>query len=438
MGHGEEGWQSQRRRTSGLTFSKGMAVLGMPETEVQTQNAAPANSAEGQPTPAMPPVTAAEAPQGATVDNATNQTTPQESAPTNPAAADSPGTGLDVGQLTRSNYADQVRALAEGTITIKEDKPAGDGTGATPPEGSTPEGTQPGASDADPDDDDDDTPPAQSGKAPAMKVPLPADPQAANLQSEALRILRSNNRAGTPISLSEAERRAKLTLGIADDPAPSAAPAGTGAGTPPGQAEPPQAARTLEQIEADIRSTRAEKQEKNKNFDFDSDVDLLEKLDALAEEKRAFQHQQTQTQQTAAQQWETAKQQVAQLYPDAANPDSALNIIARHIDQQWTESGDARINKADAPLLLYQEAAKRLNVQPAKAAAAAAPSVPTSPTSQPVQRPPVASVLAGGGAGTTAPTAAGPDFGKITNPADYMAAVTKVTGASYAPTKRVI
>lgn len=397
-------------------------------TEDQSQTPATAHSTEGSPTGTQPLAATVTTPV-APVDNAPSnaQPTPEPNQSPTTAAVGHPGTGLDVGQQvnTPDGYKQYVADVLSGKVQVQvpSDK-------VTPP-AAAPEAA-PEVVPENPEDDDF-TQPEQKGKRPAVKVPLPEDPDLANLQSQTMRIMRERNRNGVPITPSEAETLARQVLGIpVTAPTPPEGP--TAAPTTPSEAKP----QTAEEVGAKIAELVAQKAAKNQNFQFEDDVAIEAELEALRDLKTQLIIQghsakaEAETLETA---WQTSRTQAAQQYAGVDDPNSTLNIIARHIESEWSAAGDPRLASSDAPLLLYQAAAKSLAL-PAKAPVQS----PASPPSQPVSRPSAAVLLASGSAGTsTAPQASGVQEFKITNPADYMATLQQLQSgtARYATPKRM-
>lgn len=380
----------------------------MAEDQSQTQLA---STSEGFPTGGQANVTVTEA--QAPVDNATNQTNPAETPETQTpgqSAGDS-GTALDVGLpkvTSPQDYLKMVKGLMNGSIPVPEEAPAP--TDTEPPE------PRPVVLASEVGEMVD--PPHVPGKPPAMKVPLPADKEAAALQSETLRILRERNRAGTPITPSAAETLARSVLGLPS--AESAAPIAPVEVLPP-EDQSPGLPATVEAANKRILELIAEKKQANSNFEFEKAEEMEIELERLRDHKDSLRTQESAAALTTAsleKSWETSRAGLKQQFgDDFTDADSALNIIARSVEADWRANGDARLVDANAPALLYHEAAKKMG-RPA------AP-VTKSPTSKAVSRPPAAAaLLASGNAGSAASPPPGPGAATLPqfkNTAEYLA-----------------
>lgn len=364
----------------------------------------------------------------APVDNATVQT--HQSGPQGPTdGVQSPAaameTGLDVGKQgdlskvsSRDEYLDLMRSLQTGTID-----PAALAASAPAPAPAEPAAPVEPA-------------PAQSGRRPEMKLPLPPDPELADITAQAVHIQREHVKKGKSITLTQAEALARAAMGldpvvvpgVSTAPTPPVEPVAAAAAAAPAPAEhevpdeqaPPALAEIDAQLE-DLRELRRQALLAYNNEELarlDGEIEPLQdqRFEAVLAEREA-----RVSRQTFEQRWTRAVEKTVETFPAAADPQSALSIVARAISAEWQAAGDARMRDPDsAPSAIYAEAAKRMGVQPAAPAAPAA-SPTTLPTSQPVHRPAAASIIAGGNAGTTAPAAVAPatQFGRINNPLAY-------------------
>jgi len=327
-------------------------------------------------------------------------------------------TGLDVGEVKTPDQYRKLKAdLMSGNIKLPEEQ--------------APEAAPSEPYPVEPEDDD---APATGGRKPSMKVPLPDDPDMANLQSETMRIVRDRNRAKKPISFSEAEVLAKQILGIADT-ASTASPQATPESTPPTETPSDDQPQTLEEVSQAITALVKKKAENNQVFNFDEDVEIEAQLEKLRDHKAELAEQRRLAQagaKTLEQSWEASQAKVQQQYPDAKIADSVLNMVASKIEENWRSSGDPRLNSPNAPEILYAEAAKKVG-QPA-------PKSPIPPPSKPVSRlPAAAAVLASGSAGSIAPISSTQhlDVSKITDPYSYQQVKNRVTGGQYASVKQL-
>ena len=188
--------------------------------------------------------------------------------------------------------------------------------------------------------------------------------------------LKSRNRDWTLKQCIEAaEKRLGVTPAAPEGtPAKPAAPATIGDATLP---QTPAAVNSaIEQLEA----TRAAKL---KEMDFEAVAKMdqdLRKLDRqLTVVEKAAERAEVQEAANYETSFVTSEQRAAEMYPDAADPESAFGRKMVEIEQALLDTNDDRYHAADKPELIAKMAAKELGIAPRRPGARTAPAKPAAP-----------------------------------------------------------
>ena len=239
----------------------------------------------------------------------------------------------------------------------------------------------------------------------------------------ALRLKKQAHLAGTEMTLAKAEEMAMQLLG--KNPVVAPVPASTVTGETQQTTTAAAPVATVPAVPMEI-STKLESayqayQEARLQLDEEAEAKALREINDLNRQQTLIElrqqeaqvRQQDEASQQFTQQWESSVKQGTAIYPDAANPQSALAIKAAELQEQYGASQDpaqkAIYQSPTSPLFFYQQAAAALGVVPVAAQAPAAVLAPVSPPQPAIvqQRPPV-SVLLASTTGTT--TLAAPTF----------------------------
>lgn len=238
----------------------------------------------------------------------------------------------------------------------------------------------------------------------------------------ALRLKKQAELNNTPLSLGKAEEMAKQLLGIgAVAPAPATTVPGEAAQTPAPATSVATVAALPPEISGKLEAAYQAYQEARGQFDEEAEAKALREINDLNRQQTLIELRQQEVQirqqdeagQQFSQQWEASVKQGAAIYPDSANPQSALALKAAELQELYGASQDpaqqAIYQSPTSPLFFYQQAAAALGVAPLVAQAPAAVLNPASPPQPAIvqQRPPVSALLASP-AGTT--TLAAPTF----------------------------
>lgn len=238
----------------------------------------------------------------------------------------------------------------------------------------------------------------------------------------ALRLKKQAELNNTPLSLGKAEEMAMQLLGLgAVTPAPATTVPGEAAQTPAPATSVATVAAVPTEISGKLEAAYLAYQEARGQLDEEAEAKALREINELnrqqtlieLRQQEAQTQQQDEASQQFAQQWEASIKQGAAIYPDSANPQSALALKAAELQEQYGASKDpaqqAIYQSPTSPLFFYQQAAAALGVAPIVAQAPAAVLNPASPPQPAIvqQRPPVSALLASP-AGTT--TQAAPAF----------------------------
>jgi len=247
------------------------------------------------------------------------------------------------------------------------------------------------------------------------KVPISDD-----VTFHALRLKKQAELNNTPLSLGKAEEMARELLGLgAVAPAPATTVPGEAAQTPATSVATVAAVPT--EISGKLEAAYQAYQEARMQLDEEAEAKALREINDLNRQQTLIELRQQEVQirqqdeagQQFAQQWEASVKQGAAIYPDAANPQSALAIKAAELQELYGASQDpaqqAIYQSPTSPLFFYQQAAAALGVAPIVAQAPAAVLNPASPPQPAIvpQRPPVSALLSSP-TGTT--TLAAPAF----------------------------
>lgn len=233
----------------------------------------------------------------------------------------------------------------------------------------------------------------------------------------ALRLKKQAELNGNPLTLTEAESMAKKLLGKADA-TPPANPAQTQEGAAVIPAESPAQGTAPTELETQLAAAYEQYETARSLFDEKAEAEALKSINDLnrkltlqelarmQDQQQRDQQQMTAAEQQFTQQWESSVAQATQLYPDAANPESALAMKAAEIQEAYASSQDpamqAIYQSGNSPLFFFQQAAASLNLAPA--APVTTPPVSAPPPVVVPQRPPVSALLASP-TGTTTPAA---------------------------------
>lgn len=244
-------------------------------------------------------------------------------------------------------------------------------------------------------------------------------------------VLRISKATGKSITDPATIAAAKASLGIVDA-APATVPAPTGA--PAADVMP----TSISEVDAQMENLRTQRLEAQNSFRFE-DADKLERqIDSLKDHKYTL-REQTQHQAGIEQHrhdtiWTESATKAANMYPAAADPQSALTKLAREKQQIAQQNGDPRYSDPRSALYFVQEAAYDLGiaavvVAPAAPAPVAPPTAPLS-VSQPSGHPPLSAIISGGNpqSPTNRPSTETETVKSIKTPQDYEALLASNTG----------
>lgn len=373
-------------------------------TEVPTQT-----EIQPQPTVSSPGPSSTPSAAGTPSAGPTQQTTQ----PTGASTETRPGAGLEVTDLKDLTVHSLEAGLEDGSIQFIDDDGDADPTipavPVAPAVVESPGGTAPAPAPAKVEDVLE-----LPGQIPRkMRFPINGD----EVRFHTLQAMRKADEAGQPISFAEAERIAHMELGrpapvvkVVEDPGSAPAPAGS---QPSGTTAPPPAAVDPNSLAGRLEAAYATFKEARERLDESGEADALRLINQLHEEKtvaavREATERAAREQQEAAEhqtefnrQWQASVESARSMWPDAADPVSALAVRAAELQEQYGTSTDpaqrAIYESASSPVFFYQQAAAELGLTPAARPAPApnpSPSVTSKPAPGHTQRPPASVLLA--------------------------------------------
>jgi hypothetical protein len=125
---------------------------------------------------------------------------------------------------------------------------------------------------------------------------------------------------------------------------------------------------TLESIEAKIAELKQQRIDAKKTFDTDLEIELEEQIDALKDQRAELAIKVKQQQTSQEQQFYAAaaqsEQKAIELYPDAADPNSALSKEMARIDKELLSTDNPLIYDSNKALRVTQMAANNLRIAP--------------------------------------------------------------------------
>lgn len=251
------------------------------------------------------------------------------------------------------------------------------------PEAQAPEEEEPVA---EPTQDDDEEEPAELKRRQRLTFANEIDALAGQLYRQA-------QAKGEPISLSEAERRAKAAHGIAEEQPASQSP----------EAQAPEQQPTADALSAQIEQLDKDLEAAIDDYDTDKAKELraeirkleAERLEAREREAAAATEQQTKF----AEAWRSAEDKIIAAYPDMGVETSVMAQRSVEVMTHWRALGDPRADDPNAPVLIGNIVAAELGLAPGqrlggpKPAQTKTPPAPTRKAPQP----------ASGATGTTHP-----------------------------------
>jgi hypothetical protein len=301
---------------------------------------------------------------------------------------------VDVAGMDAAAYADWKEKIARGELP-EEKSPAvaqePTSTDDPPTEGKTPEG-EPAKVETEPTEE------AKKAEEEEDKSLTPDRIRLTDLEEHerlAVKLFRDGKKSGKPISMAEAEKRARAAYGIPDTT--EQAPASTDNATP----EQPTTATGLE---AHIKSLRDQYRQAAKDVDTERMATIQEQIDTARDQLDAARESERAAEEQELTALNAAKTELREKYPDFAKKDSPLA-------KKWTEI-HAKLEAEDHPILSKPAeatryitflAAEELGIQPVKKGATVpAKASPSTPATTQQKQPPVQPVS--GAARTTTPT----------------------------------
>lgn len=225
-----------------------------------------------------------------------------------------------------------------------------------------------------------------------MRVQLPEEDKVGRLAMAYMQ----RNRDWT---LEQAMDAARNKLGIKAQPEQAAQPDAT-------QPAVPNLPATVNDVDAAIKAARAERAKAQTELRFEDASELTNKIEDLIIHRHGLERQADQQAIQARTTYDTkfaaSEARAVELYPDAANENSALGKLMVEIEQSMLETGDPTFHSPDKPLIIAQMAAAELRVAPRRKGAPPAPAKAAAPVQPPAAK---KGVIPSGSSRTTAPAA---------------------------------
>lgn len=283
------------------------------------------------------------------------------------------GSNVDVSGVDDAAYADFKAKLDRGEITLEAQVPAVESAAATPgtENQQQEEGTQGGK-------------PPEDGTA-GTKADDDKDDHAPNRirltdldehERFAVKLFRDAKASGKPLSMAEAEKRARIAYGI-EEPA---------AANETAQTDTQQAPSTVADLDTKLKDLRTQYREAARQVDTEKMAELMEQIDDTRDQISVARQNETVSMDLEATQLQETKKDLREKFPDFANKGSALSIEWTRIHAEMEARKDPILNGSPASVTRYITllAADNLGVAPVAKKAASSTPATTQKTLPPV------------------------------------------------------
>lgn len=222
------------------------------------------------------------------------------------------------------------------------------------------------------DADDDQDGPVSPSEAKKLRLRLREDDKVGRLAAA----FQQRNR---DMTLEEAFEKARAQLGIKPkDAAPEA------------QQPKSDLPETVEAVDTTLQALDAEREKAFTELRFEDVAKIDRKVRDLDRHRLNLERDGERKQTQAVRNYETtfrqSEVQAADLYPDAAKPDSPFGKRMQEIDASYQETGDAMFHDPEKPLRIAQMVAREMAIAPRRKGTPAAPAKPAAPPAVPAPK----------------------------------------------------